>query len=91
MISCLIFQLVPQIITLEIQICNCQELDMNLPRYQLISTLNETSPEIMEMAKNAHNLFLLITSEKILWMGTGTRVKIQIIVTHATINIVMCM
>ena len=51
MISCLIFQLVPQIITLEIQICNCQELDMNLPRYQLISTLNETSPEIMEMAK----------------------------------------
>ena len=34
-------------------------------RYQLISTLNKISPEIMEMTKkNAHNIFLLITSEK---------------------------
>ena len=39
----------------------------------------------------AHKISLLITSEKVLWMGTGTRVKIQIIVTHATTNIVICM
>ena len=65
---------------------NIRNPDLQLPRirhefprsslrYQLISTLNETSPEIMEMAKNCtQNIFLLITSEKVLWMGTGTRV-----------------
>ena len=81
---------------------NIRDPDLQLPRirhkfprsslrYQLISTLNETSPEIMKMAKIARNIFLLITSEKVLWMGTGTRVKIQIVVTHAAINILICM
>ena len=51
------------------------ELPRSSLRYQLISTLNETSLEIMEIARNCTQYkFLLITSEKVLWMGTGTRV-----------------
>ena len=56
MISCLIFQLVPNI-------DNLRNPDLQSPRirhdfsrsslrYQLISTLSKTSPEIMEMAEN---------------------------------------
>ena len=47
--------------------------------------------KLWKWLKIAHKIFLLITSEKVLLMGTGTRVKIQIIVTHATTNIVICM
>ena len=47
--------------------------------------------KLWKWQKIAHNILLLITSEKVLWMDTGTRVNIQIVVTHATTNIVICM
>ena len=72
---------------------NIRNPDLQLPRirhefprsslrYQLISTLNETSPEIMEMVKNCTKYIFINHVRKVLWMGTGTRVQIQIIVTQ---------
>ena len=81
---------------------NIRNPDLQLPRirhefprsslrYQLISILHETSPEIMEMAKNCTQHIFINYDRKVLWMGTWTDVAIQIIVTHAPTNIVMCM
>ena len=60
-------------------------------RYQLISTLNETSPKIMEMAKNCTQYIFINHVSKSIVDGYKDACKIQIIVTHATTNIVICM
>ena len=95
MISCLIFQLVSQIVTLEISDLQLPRITHEFPRsslrYQLISTLNEISPEIIEMAKNCTQYIFINHVRKSIVDGYRDACVKPDNCYSCTTNIVICM